>query len=79
MPRHPGLELNFETYEAAPGSQECQHHSGESPTVDSTVEDRDILIFPEGEDDAVTIVRSDLEGLQPAGFLSSNIIDFYIK
>jgi Ulp1 family protease len=33
---------------------------------------------PEGEDDAVTITASDLEGLQPMRFLSNNIIDFYI-
>ena len=39
----------------------------------------EVLTFPEGEDDAVTITTSDLEGLQPASFLSNNVIDFYIK
>jgi Ulp1 family protease len=39
----------------------------------------ELLTFPEGEDDAVTITTSDLEGLQPARFLSNNVIDFYIK
>ena len=39
----------------------------------------ELLTFPEGEDDAVTITVSDVEGLQPMRFLSNNIIDFYIK
>lgn len=38
-----------------------------------------VLTFPEGEEDAVTITRSDLAGIQPTEFLSDNIIDFYIK
>ena len=43
-------------------------------------EQRDVvLIFPEGEQDAVTITNHDMEGLQPGGLLSGNIIDFYIK
>ena len=39
----------------------------------------EVLIFPEGEQDAVTITNHDMEGLQPGGLLSENIIDFYIK
>ena len=79
MPRDPGSELNFGTDEATPGRQERQHHFGETSSVDN-VQERDIfLVFPEGENDAVTITRSDLEDLQPAKDLSNNIIDFYIK
>jgi sentrin-specific protease 7 len=39
----------------------------------------EVLTFPRGEPDAVTITDRDIESLQPKKFLRDNIIDFYIK
>lgn len=40
---------------------------------------QELLIYPEGEGDAVTITERDMEGLEPMGFLSNNIVDVYIR
>lgn len=40
---------------------------------------REFLTYPEGEDNAVTITEKDMEGLEPRGCLSNNIVDFYIR
>jgi len=37
------------------------------------------LTFPEGGRDAVEITSNDMKSVQPGGFLSDNVIDFYIK
>ncbi|KAG0579324.1 hypothetical protein KC19_4G090600 [Ceratodon purpureus] len=77
--RIPGVEINFGISENAAGRQiERQEDSGDTHSLDNA-QQRDILTFPEGEEDAVTITASDLAGLQPTCFLSNNMIDFYIK
>ncbi|KAG0618777.1 hypothetical protein M758_4G091500 [Ceratodon purpureus] len=72
-----GVEFNVGTWEANASRHEYHQDTGET----SLDNDRqcELLTFPEGEDDAVTITVSDMEGLQPMRFLSNNIIDFYIK
>uniref|UniRef100_A0A7N0TW01 Ubiquitin-like protease family profile domain-containing protein n=1 Tax=Kalanchoe fedtschenkoi TaxID=63787 RepID=A0A7N0TW01_KALFE len=39
----------------------------------------ELLVFPKGEPDAVSISRSDIELLQPERFINDTIIDFYMK
>ncbi|KAG0579329.1 hypothetical protein KC19_4G091000 [Ceratodon purpureus] len=72
-----GVEFNVGTWEDNASRHEYHQDTGET----SLDNDRqcELLTFPEGEDDAVTITVSDMEGLQPMRFLSNNIIDFYIK
>jgi hypothetical protein len=72
----PGVELDFGISEATTSRHVYQEAYGDArPGSDRQL---NLLTFPEGEDDAVTITASDLEGLQPMRFLSNNIIDFYI-
>lgn len=54
-----------------------QHNAGGSSLGNN--QERVMLTFPEGEDDAVMVSQGDVEGLEPTKFLSNNIIDFYIK
>jgi hypothetical protein len=71
------VELNVGISEDTARRHEYRRDSGDICVInDGRIE---LLTFPEGEDDAVTITASDLEGLQPARFLSNNIIDFCIK
>ena len=37
------------------------------------------VVYPEGDPDAVTISKRDVELLQPETFINDTIIDFYIK
>jgi sentrin-specific protease 7 len=38
-----------------------------------------VLVYPEGDPDAVTITQKDIKILKPFEFLNDTIIDFYIK
>jgi hypothetical protein len=73
----PGAELDFGLSEASASRHAYQEDHGDArPGNDGQL---NLLTFPEGEGDAVTITASDVEGLQPARFLGNNMIDFYIK
>lgn len=37
------------------------------------------VIYPQGDPDAVSISKTDVERLQPKTFINDTIIDFYIK
>lgn len=37
------------------------------------------VVFPEGDPDAVSVSRKDMELLQPETFINDTVIDFYIK
>jgi hypothetical protein len=73
----PGVELYFGISEAPASRHAYQEDYGDArPGNDRQV---NLLTFPKGEDDAVTITANDLEGLQPTRFLGNNMIDFYVK
>lgn len=42
-------------------------------------ENKVILVWPPAAKDAVSLLQSDLDLLEPDEFLNDNIIDFYIK
>jgi hypothetical protein len=71
------VELDFGISEDTARRHEYEEDSGNICVGNDG--QRELLTFPEGEVDAVTITASDLEGLQPTRFLSNNVIDFYIK
>ncbi|KAL5984938.1 putative ubiquitin-like-specific protease 2B [Asimina triloba] len=37
------------------------------------------IVYPEGDPDAVSLSKRDVELLQPGTFINDTIIDFYIK
>ena len=56
-------------------------HSGisQEKTTTGHKQQRDLLTYPEGENNAVTVSEKDMEGLEPGGCLSNNIVDFYVR
>lgn len=47
--------------------------------ISEDVQKFEVLVYPRDDSDAVTVTRSDFEMLEPMGFLSDSVIDFYIK
>lgn len=42
-------------------------------------EDFETVVYPEGDPDAVSITKRDVDLLQPEIFINDTLIDFYIK
>lgn len=42
-------------------------------------EDFETVVYPEGDPDAVSISKRDVDLLQPEIFINDTLIDFYIK
>lgn len=77
MQRIPWVELSTGLLEDTANRSEYQPGSGDSHPGND--QERVLLTFPAGEDDAVTIIVRDRDSLEPQTFLGNNIIDFYIK
>ena len=73
----PVAELDYGIPEATASRHASQEDFGDARLGNDG--QLNLLTFPEGEDDAVTVTASDLESLQPTRFLGNNIIDFYVK
>jgi hypothetical protein len=73
----PVAELDFGNSEATTSRRAYQEDSDDARPGNDRQDN--LLTFPEGEGDAVTITASDLVGLQPPRFLGNNIVDFYVK
>ncbi|KAL3515485.1 hypothetical protein ACH5RR_022387 [Cinchona calisaya] len=52
---------------------------GYSPNGSNSPEIFEDVIYPQGDPDAVSLSKKDIELLQPATFINDTIIDFYIK
>nr|XP_024365449.1 ubiquitin-like-specific protease 2 isoform X2 [Physcomitrium patens] len=50
-----------------------------SEKSDESIDAFKVLVYPQGDPDAVTITRKDIKILNPFEFLNDTIIDFYIK
>lgn len=79
-------ELKKEDVEKTARTIKMQNSQASNSLLSSNSEEREkaidafkVLVYPEGDPDAVTITQKDIKILKPFEFLNDTIIDFYIK